>query len=177
MYRVFKMLRRAYAEVKGFLETWILWGFANSNIHPIFRNRLRAVCKHYGKKLKITGKGGFRTRKEQCQLRHNQLAGHNTTEAAAPGTSWHEFGCATDAESEWFENLSNHTLAPFGLCKPVANENWHVQPIETMARDKTFDWQKQFYDDYSAKPYKAADVKPFKCPICKKMIDRNGRTI
>ncbi len=128
-------------------EEWDRWLEADNtraNIDPVFAGRLAALAKDKGQKIIYIS--GFRTKDKQQELYNLYLSGKGNL-AGTPGSSWHEFGAAVDVTG-WACDLSNKELAAYGLCKPIASEDWHVQPIEVSRMNKT-----AFYNAYSSKRY------------------------
>ena len=128
-------------------EEWDRWLEADntrSNIDPGFAGRLAALAKDKGQKIIYIS--GFRTKDKQQELYNLYLSGKGNL-AGTPGSSWHEFGAAVDVTG-WACDLSNKELAAYGLCKPIASEDWHVQPVEGSRMNKT-----AFYNAYSSKRY------------------------
>lgn len=79
---------------------------------------------------------GFRSPERQAQLWQNALAKYGSPDAARkwvapPGRSQHNHGNAVDlryldpAATAW----AHENAAKFGLNFPLANENWHIEPI------------------------------------------------
>lgn len=79
---------------------------------------------------------GFRSPERQAQLWQNALAKYGSEEVARkwiapPGRSNHNHGQAVDlryldpAATAW----AHENAAKFGLSFPLANENWHIEPI------------------------------------------------
>lgn len=137
---------KAYPTLKP--EKWGEWieavQGANANIDPVFAGRLAALAKSKGKK--ITYLSGFRTYEKQNELYKLYKSGRGNL-AGSPGGSWHEFGAAIDV-AEWAKDIPDSQMRKFGLCKPIASENWHVQPIEVSGKNKT-----AFYNAYSNAKY------------------------
>lgn len=152
-------------------EQWLVFAKAShAGIHPVLAGRLAYLCACKGKKLYISR--GFVTYEEQkaigeAKLKENPTWYKSSTGAiykpavidaqgrvitpavamvAAPGNSNHEFRHAVDSGDVWFKALSNKELAPFGLYKPLSEEPWHVQLIETKGTAK--EAIKKDYEDY-----------------------------
>jgi len=109
-------------------------------VDPVFLGRLAALAKSKRKVINLTGAGGARDTETQVRLYATLPKG----QAAAPGTSWHEYGLAIDTADTWLKSICNgitHSqmeLLKYGLFKPLAKgnkasvvEDWHIQPIET----------------------------------------------
>lgn len=138
----------------------------------VFLRRSAAFVRDYGKgkKLKMYGK---RDTANQRILYNKWIAYKNYIEnptkypyapkankAAAPETSWHEFGLAEDWLEEWAQEIdklaktvNQTTLLKYGIFKPLTPgnnvsklecENWHTQPIETAGIPK--EQRKYFLD-------------------------------
>lgn len=106
----------------------------HTQLDPIFAGRLAQVAKSTGAKIKLTE--GYRSAARQQELYNQYLRYLRTGEgdvklAAKPGTSWHEFRLAIDTSTQPIRSMNNTELAPYGLCKPIKSEGWHIQPIET----------------------------------------------
>ena len=111
-----------------------LWLIGDVDINRVFASRLAALAKHYNKKLNITS--GYRSVQEQWAIWNQRIKDHpNETEAQRrkwvgyPGKSRHQFGIASDVDG-FAKELSNQDLKPFGLVKPLPNEDWHIEPLE-----------------------------------------------
>lgn len=107
-----------------------LTGQDYSLIDPVFAGRIANCCS-----TKITE--GKRSSARQTDLYNQYLEWKRTGKgdihsAAKPGTSWHEFGLAIDTSTQPIRGMTNAQLKPYGLCKPIASEGWHIQPIETI---------------------------------------------
>lgn len=114
-------------------DTWLIGAW--EQLDPIFAGRLAQVAKATGVKIKLTE--GYRSTSRQAELYNRYLdfkktGKGNIKSAAKPGTSWHEFRLAVDTSTQPIRSMSNADLAPYGLCKPIKKEGWHIQPIETM---------------------------------------------
>lgn len=84
--------------------------------------------------LRITS--GFRSPQRQAELWQGALAKYGSPDAARkwvapPGNSKHNHGQAVDLKyldpiaTKW----AHENAAKFGLAFPLANENWHIEPI------------------------------------------------
>ena len=100
-------------------------------LDPIFARRLAYAAKMTGNF--ISSSSAYRSTAEQTRLYNLYMQG-KLKSAARPGTSWHEFRLAIDTSSQPIRSMTNATLKAFGLCKPVAGEGWHIQPIETLGK-------------------------------------------
>lgn len=112
---------------------WIIGDY--TELDPVFAGRLAYLAKCKGVKIKLTE--GYRSTKRQTELYNMYLQYKRTGKgsiksAAKPGTSWHEFRLAVDTSTYPIRGMNNAQLAPYGLCKPIRSEGWHIQPIETM---------------------------------------------
>lgn len=103
------------------------------NLDPIFAGRLANVCP-----MKLTE--SYRTNARQTEL-YNQFLRCELKLAAKPGTSWHEFRLAVDTSSQPIRGMTNSQLKPYGLCKPIKSEGWHIQPIETLGETDRKKWE------------------------------------
>lgn len=110
------------------------WLTGDVDINSIFASRLAALAKSYNKKIHISS--GYRSIEEQWVLWNKRIKEHpNESEkerrrwVAYPGSSMHQFGIAADVE-EFAKALTNEQLKPFGLIKPLSNEDWHIEPVE-----------------------------------------------
>lgn len=102
------------------------------NIDPVVLGRAAAVGKAFNSPIRINSGGGYRSKADQDEMWALYKAGKLKATAAVPYTSWHGSGLAFDTSSYPIrEDLSAANLAKYGLCKPLSNEPWHVQPIET----------------------------------------------
>lgn len=97
------------------------------NLDPVFAGRLAAIAKEYNVKLSITA--GFRSPEKQKELYAQYKAG-KLKSCAVPGTSYHEISLAVDTSTQPIRNMNNVQLAKYGICKPLASEGWHLEPIE-----------------------------------------------
>ncbi len=110
------------------------WLTGDVDINMVFASRLAALAKHYNTKINITS--GYRSVEEQWAIWNERIKKYpNETEkqrrkwVAYPGKSRHQFGIAADVDG-FAKNLSNQDLKPFGLVKPLPNEDWHIEPLE-----------------------------------------------
>ncbi|NPV92829.1 MAG: hypothetical protein HPY50_18845 [Firmicutes bacterium] len=131
---------------------WLVFASqAESRIDPIFAGRLAKFAEDHGRKIEmVDGKRSYQNQVSTYTRRggyFNKKTGQweGGYGAAAPGTSWHEFGEAVDVGSSWVKNMGNvnverqQMFLDYGLCKPLTNgnnydppENWHLQPVETL---------------------------------------------
>lgn len=113
-----------------------------TNVHTWFLERLNKLATSYGKNLNVTS--GYRSTEYQSKLFADALKKYGSESAARkwvakPGGSRHETGLAADIDgtsgsgsNSWFRSQANNDiLSKFGLWKPLSNENWHVEAIET----------------------------------------------
>ena len=123
-------------------------GVDTNNLNPVLKDRVAAMAAAYnektGQKLLITS--GYRSNEEQTELWNAELArnGGNVKAArkkVAPPKpigkgSRHQSGLAIDINSKGNGGLnvlagdrtkSTGWIEQFGLSRPVADENWHVQ--------------------------------------------------
>ena len=109
------------------------------NLDPVFAGRLANVCP-----MILTE--SYRSTARQAEL-YNQYLEYKRTgkgsikSAAKPGTSWHEFRLAVDTSTQPIRGMTNAQLKPYGLCKPIASEGWHIQPIETLGQTDRKKWK------------------------------------
>ena len=109
------------------------------NLDPIFAGRLANVCL-----MELTE--SYRSSERQAEL-YNQYLEYKRTgkgsikSAAKPGTSWHEFRLAVDTSTQPIRGMTNAQLKPYGLCKPISSEGWHIQPIETLGQTDRKKWE------------------------------------
>ena len=112
-----------------------------SPLHPTFRSRVESALNAFPG-LDVYSAG--RSTQRQAELSRGwelRLPGYNP--ANPPGTSWHEFGegipggrwtLAVDFDTSGRSGAALAALraraAEFGLCFPVASEEWHAQPAE-----------------------------------------------
>ena len=131
---------------------WLVFASqAESRIDPVFAGRLAKFAEDHGRKIEMVD--GKRSYQDQVRTYTNRGGYFNKKTgqweggygAAAPGTSWHEFGEAVDVGSSWVKSMQNvnvnkqQEFLDYGLCKPLTNgnnydppENWHLQPVETL---------------------------------------------
>ena len=79
---------------------------------------------------------GHRPYADQEKAYKRFLAGELIS-AATPGRSWHGPGLAFDSSTPVFRQATSKELQFYGLCKPLKNEPWHAQPIETLGKSYT----------------------------------------
>ena len=109
------------------------------NLDPVFAGRLANVCP-----MVLTE--SYRSSERQQEL-YNQYLEYKRTgkgsikSAAKPGTSWHEFRLAVDTSTQPIRGMTNAQLKPYGLCKPIKSEGWHIQPIETLGETDRKKWE------------------------------------
>ena len=109
------------------------------NLDPVFAGRLANVCP-----MILTE--SYRSSERQAGL-YNQYLEYKRTgkgsikSAAKPGTSWHEFRLAVDTSTQPIRGMTNAQLKPYGLCKPISSEGWHIQPIETLGQTDRKKWE------------------------------------
>ena len=128
-----------------------------SGVSPKLLKAVTQVCIDYGKDGECSA--GFRTL--ECQkatavwvlaknpgsyqlkngavyidIKKNGKVVEKRCHASAYGESNHCFRIAMDMNG-WFEKLTNAQLKPYGLCKPITYEPWHVQLIETIGISKS----------------------------------------
>ena len=112
-------------------------------LDPVFAGRLAAIAKAKGVKVKLTE--GYRSTARQTEL-YNQYLSYKRTgkgsikSAAKPGTSWHEYRLAVDTSTQPIRGMSDGQLRPYGLCKPIKSEGWHIQPVETAGQTDRQKW-------------------------------------
>ncbi len=110
-------------------EKWVSGD--KDGIDPVLLGRLAYFAKTYNKVIVITEGGGYRSYEDQVKMYNLYKAGKLQATAAVPGTSWHGSRLAVDTSTYPIRGMSSAQLAVFGLCKPLKNEGWHIQPIET----------------------------------------------
>jgi hypothetical protein len=98
-------------------------------LDPVFAGRLAYIAKAFNTVIKITD--GARSHEEQAQMYALYKAGKLQATAAVPGTSKHEFRIAADISTSPIRVMSDKELAQFGVYRPLNNEPWHFEPIET----------------------------------------------
>lgn len=113
-------------------------------LDPIFAGRLAHLCKVTG--CKIVASSAYRSRKEQERMYALYLVGQIRS-AAKPGTSWHEYRLALDTSTQPIRRMTNEQLKPYGLCKPISYEGWHIQPIETAGETDRRKWAPEEVED------------------------------
>lgn len=122
-------------EYKSYIQNMYSNLTGDTDVHQFFAERLSKLAAAYGKSVSVTS--GYRSAAEQQQL-INQWRKNNpgASEAerrkwvADPGTSKHDLGLAADL-SGWIKQVPAATLAKYGIWKPLSNEDWHFEPIET----------------------------------------------
>jgi LAS superfamily LD-carboxypeptidase LdcB len=100
-----------------------------------FQTALEKLIKASGGKLSI--KSGYRTPERQAQLWAKKLkeVGGDVAKArkwvAPPGKSNHNRGLAADLGFSGPDavNWAHANAAKYGLVFPLANENWHIEPV------------------------------------------------
>lgn len=117
-------------------EQW-LTGADYRELDPVFAGRL--ACLARDKKVNLSLTEAYRSTARQAELYQMYLdykrTGRGSIKSAAkPGTSWHEFRLAVDTSTQPIRGMTNVQLKPYGLCKPIASEGWHIQPIETAGK-------------------------------------------
>jgi len=117
-------------------EQW-LTGADYRELDPVFAGRLAYLAKD--KKVNLSLTEAYRSTARQAELYQMYLDYRRTGKgsiksAAKPGTSWHEFRLAVDTSTQPIRGMNNAQLKPYGLCKPIAGEGWHIQPIETAGK-------------------------------------------
>lgn len=117
-------------------EQW-LTGADYRELDPVFAGRLAYLAKD--KKVNLSLTEAYRSTARQAELYQMYLdykrTGKGTIKSAAkPGTSWHEYRLAVDTSTQPIRGMTNAQLKPYGLCKPIASEGWHIQPIETAGK-------------------------------------------
>ena len=113
----------------------LLTGADYKEIDTIFAGRLAYLAKINGTTFKLTE--GYRTPERQRELyaqyqNYLKTGKGNIKLAEKPTMSWHEWRLAVDTSSQPIRAMTNDQLKPYGLCKPIKSEGWHIQPIETM---------------------------------------------
>lgn len=145
-----KIIAGKYPEEKDIDKYLSFVSKESSHCSLVFLWRLAALARDIGHNM--TGIGGRRDAKKQQQLWDADLKAHGgipSGKVARPNTSWHEPGCATDLDGEYWKAYSNKNwvpysrfnqkqLAKYGLMLPLNKvdspsviEWWHLQPIET----------------------------------------------
>lgn len=142
-----KIIPNKYPEERN-IDKWV--GFlGNGNVNIVFLWRYAAYCRDIIKAKNIADVG-LRDTAEQKRLYDLYKAGKGNI-AAAPGTSWHEYGLAIDLNryktnadgtgqyygtinADYYNWLADkpEVLNQYGLAHSVKGEIWHIQPIETI---------------------------------------------
>jgi hypothetical protein len=130
----------------GEYKNYILSKYTNlkgdTDMHEFLAQRISNLASAYGKSVDVTS--GWRSAQEQQRLItewRQRNPGASDTErrkwVADPGQSKHDIGLAADLAG-WIKQVPAAELAKYGLWKPMSNEDWHFEPIETKAigRDK-----------------------------------------
>jgi hypothetical protein len=120
------------------------------SLDPVFAGRLAYLAK--SKKVKLLLTEGYRSTTRQKELYAMYLkylkTGEGTIKSAAkPGTSWHEYRLAIDTSTQPIRGMNNAELKPYGLCKPIAYEGWHIQPLETFGQKNRVAFAPEEEDD------------------------------
>jgi DNA repair exonuclease SbcCD ATPase subunit len=150
-----KIIAGKYPEEKD-IDRWV--GFlGNGNVNIVFLWRYAAYCRDIIKAKNIADVG-LRLTAEQKRLYDlyqaylkNPSTAPKANVAAAPGTSWHEYGFAIDLNryktnadgtgqyygtinADYYNWLQGkpEILNSYGLAHAVKGEIWHIQPIETI---------------------------------------------
>lgn len=104
-----------------------------------FSSALNRLLKDFGGKVTI--KSGYRSPERQAQLWANALKKYGSAAAARkwvapPGKSNHGRGLAADLgyADAATRALVHANAAKYGLVFPLANENWHIEPINARKR-------------------------------------------
>ena len=165
-------------------EQW-LTGADYRELDPVFAGRL--ACLARDKKVNLSLTEAYRSTARQAEL-YRQYQEYLRTgkgsikSAARPGTSWHEFRLAVDTSTQPIRGMTNAQLKPYGLCKPIASEGWHIQPIETAGKTNRAAYAPEEVEDMteaevlklieqSRKVYKKpADLPEWAKPAITKMI-------
>lgn len=108
-------------------------------LDAVFSGRLAYYAMRKGVQLHVTS--GYRSSAEQSKLYQQYLEYRRTGRgpvrlAARPGTSKHEYHIAADISTKAIRGATNSELLAFGLHKPIIQEPWHVEPIETKNNSK-----------------------------------------
>ena len=101
-------------------------------IDPVVLGRLAYAGQANNKVIVITDGGGYRSYEDQVKMYKLYKEGKLQATAAVPGTSWHGSRLAVDTSTYPIRGMTSAQLTKYGLCKPLKNEGWHIQPIETI---------------------------------------------
>ena len=119
------------------------------------RARFAAAIKEFidiyfedGYDMSITS--AFRSYTKQAELYRQYRAGELNTQAAAPGNSWHNYGCAADvgiwyngvykskqSYPQLYTQLAAPIFAKYDLHNPHSNDEFHFQPTELALSART----------------------------------------
>lgn len=102
-----------------------------------FESALNRLIKDSGGRIKVTS--GYRSVERQTQLWNAALKKYGSPEAARkwvapPGKSNHNHGLAADIAGD--KKWAHANAAKYGLVFPLANEDWHIEPINARAKRK-----------------------------------------
>ena len=136
-------------------------------IDPIFAGRLSALARD--ERVNITINSGYRSRQEQERI-YNLYKIGELKSASRPGFSWHEFRLAVDTSTQPIRAMDNDQLKPYGLCKPLSAEGWHIQPIETSGELNRERYEPLEEEEVIYKTYKEIPV--YAAPTIKKLMDK-----
>lgn len=127
-----------------------------TNVHSWYLDRIRSLSSAHGNKpINITS--GYRSREEQRRLwnDHKRKHPHMSNKergrwvANPDGTgSYHMLGVAADISTDWVKKLPASTLSKFGMWRPLSNEPWHFEAIETRIPGRS---RSSVYSSVSAK--------------------------
>ncbi len=102
-------------------------------LDPLFVGRLAYAA--MAEKCKIASNSAYRSHEEQKRLyamyqEYLRTGKGSIKLAAVPGTSRHEYRMAVDTSTQPIRSMTSAQLKKYGLCKPIASEPWHIEPIE-----------------------------------------------
>lgn len=173
-----KVIAGAYPEESNWQEYVTLPGNAlEHNVNKVFLYRIAAfgrdqIKPSYGEKISFTSTSGiYRTMQRQVELYLNATSESRAAgKVAVPGTSWHGFGLAADLSSiktkppfaneydkfkvNWRAKDQTVIYNNYGFAFCVRNENWHIQPIESIewsGKSGNTRWKRAYFadaDDY-----------------------------
>lgn len=123
------------------LRDYLVAGRPQSYINDLDPEFAGALERFIGANPGVTIYSGARSIERQTQLWNEALKKYGSPEkarkwVAPPGKSQHNFGKAADLryKSDAVRALAHKTARQYGLTFPLANENWHIEPIGARSR-------------------------------------------
>lgn len=110
-----------------------------TNIHSWYLDRLKKISEdNSNKEIHITS--GYRSKEKQKQLwdehkrKYPNMSDQERTKWVANPEgigSMHMLGLAADISTQWLKSKSKEELARYGIWRPLSNEPWHFEVVET----------------------------------------------